>query len=374
MHRGGLLDDLLTPSDSAILGTVASAPDSNFIKLMEVAGLDRSRDLRHIDLSGVDFSDCDLRGCDFSGSDLRGAIGQNVVWDETTKFDGADVDLSVFAYEIRKREIVLRLPELGREYTKIRKAYWSDQALWVMDAVTAKGKHSTERRVLALELFFDAKDAVVRNTILQFLVFTEEAGARIDFINRILSDDRAPQKAVLSALRIMSGSFAGSEAAAVLLMAYLERPKTDSELRTMALIALLKNRFALKFNRRVLALVKASANQTIENLYMRAFARAIGRDHLTVVAEGRQYGGMVLGEPIDAYRLSEISDTLIRARIVQEALSQSHNTIFPGLTAPQDFKQHVLELLEDLRDRGLDIRIDPSVRNAELRLAAIRLG
>lgn len=59
--------------DQAI-ADVLHAPTDKFTDLVELAGLDRKRDLRRADLSDCDFSDCDLSGYDFTGARLEGSV------------------------------------------------------------------------------------------------------------------------------------------------------------------------------------------------------------------------------------------------------------------------------------------------------------
>lgn len=89
----------ITDKDAETFRKVLEADTSNFISLIEIAGLNPKRDLRYSDLSGVDFTDCDLRGCDLSGADLSNSTGQNVLWDETTSLRDADLTNSIFEDE-----------------------------------------------------------------------------------------------------------------------------------------------------------------------------------------------------------------------------------------------------------------------------------
>ncbi len=56
------------------IADVLHAPTDKFTDLVELAGLDRKRDLRRADLSDCDFSDCDLSGYDFTGARLEGSV------------------------------------------------------------------------------------------------------------------------------------------------------------------------------------------------------------------------------------------------------------------------------------------------------------
>lgn len=60
-----------------VIAHVLNAPTDKFTHLIEVAGLDPGRDLRHADLRNVDFVDCVLTGYDFRGARLTGATFAN---------------------------------------------------------------------------------------------------------------------------------------------------------------------------------------------------------------------------------------------------------------------------------------------------------
>lgn len=85
-----------SPEALARLTAVLEAETDNFVEVSNLAGLDPKTDYRFSNLSDVDFSDSDIRGFDFTGADLRGAKGTNVVWDETTILERADIDGSIF--------------------------------------------------------------------------------------------------------------------------------------------------------------------------------------------------------------------------------------------------------------------------------------
>jgi len=97
--------------------------DRNFIAQARFLGLDLKRDFRHSDLSGVDFTDCDLRGYDFSGSDLRGATGVDVKWDGSTVLANAQIDDSLFEYEVTKRRFFEANASSSREVSSLSRAF-----------------------------------------------------------------------------------------------------------------------------------------------------------------------------------------------------------------------------------------------------------
>lgn len=360
MNRGGLLGDILSADDVARMQAASEAKDDNFVRLMDTLGMDRRKDFRFVDLSGVDFTNCDLRGFDFSGSDLRGTSGRNVTWDETTIFTGADVDRSLFSYDLARQEIVARLPELGLEYAKIRRAYWTDQSIWVMDTLKGGVKNAAERQALAMALYFDATDAVVRNTILQYLIMgTWAREARLDFLMRIMTDRATSVDAVVAALRLFGKTLRDDEQVATLLVSVAEDERTDRAVKREAVSAALENRFILRHHQQVLRLIRDMGDTDLENRYIRAFARSLGVDYLTVVSEGKPQGGLTFGDVVDLERVRLITNSIWRARQSQIAHKNSpERYFFADLRQREDFLPRVVHLLKDLKDRGLQLKLD----------------
>lgn len=360
MNRDGLLGDILNGDDLTRLHALAESEDDNFVRMIDALGMDRRRHFRFVDLSGVDFTDCDLRGFDFTGADLRGASGRNVSWDDTTIFTGADIDRSLFAYDLARQDIIARNPELGLEYAKVKRAYWTDQALWVMDTLGGDAKNPVERQALAMALYFDATDAVVRNTILQYIIMgTTAREARMAFLMRIMTDRETSVDAIVSALRLYGKILRDDQEVAALLVAIAEDERTDRAVKIEALRAVLENRFALKHNRPILMLIREIGDTDLENRYIRAFARAFGVDHLTVVTEGRPQGGLTFGDVIDLERAREIATSIWRARQSQTAhRNLPERYFFADLRHREDFLPRVVQTLRDLKARGLQLKLD----------------
>jgi len=359
MTRGGALADILTADDIVRLEAVEEAEDDNFIQLIEMMGLDRGIDLRHRDFSGVDFSECDLRGCDFTGSDLRGTTGRNVIWDETTILTSADLDSSMFVSEPKRLDIMQRLPDLGQEYTRIKRAHWTDQAMWAMDSLKVGIKNPIERQALAMALYFDATDGFVRNTILQYVIFNTDKEARLEFLNTIMTDREAPTEAVAGALQTFGRILRQDEQIAIALLGIAEDANTSRTIAREAVRAALGNRFILKHNRRVYRLVQDSTDPELENLYIRAFAAAIGVDHAIAVSEGRPQGGVTFGETVTMQRVREIALNIWRTRqSVEAAPRKEWRPIFRDINERSDFEPHVMKLLNELVEKGLRLRLD----------------
>lgn len=361
MNRGGPLSDLLGDDDIKRMEAVERLQGDNFIRLIDLLGLDRKVDLRHRDFSGVDFSDCDLRGCDFTGSDLRGTTGRNAIWDDTTILASADLDRSMFGPQPAKREnLTVRLPELGVEYNRIKRAYWSDQAIWAMDSLKGGIKNPIERQALAIALYFDATDQVVRNTILQYVLFSTGKEARLEFLNKIMTDVGTSADAIAGALQIFGRALRNDEEVVPVLLGIAEDPASSYGAVREAVQAALGNRYVLKHNGRAYRLVREIGDVGLENLYIRAFAGAVGVDHLTAVSEGRPRGGVNFKETIDAERIKGIALNIWRAKQTQEATVPkiSWKPILGDIRGRDDIGPRVVQLLNELIQKGLPLNLD----------------
>ncbi len=73
------------------LSRIDLSKTENFVKLVEISGLDPLSDFRFANFEGMDFSDCALKGFDFTGSDFTKAILGNA------NFDGAIIKGAIFS-------------------------------------------------------------------------------------------------------------------------------------------------------------------------------------------------------------------------------------------------------------------------------------
>lgn len=85
---------------------VERARTSDFLSLVEAAGLDPQNDFRFMNLRGIDIRGCDLRDFDFTGADLRGAIiDEHTLFPELERFEGAHVDF----IELESKEPIVEM-------------------------------------------------------------------------------------------------------------------------------------------------------------------------------------------------------------------------------------------------------------------------
>lgn len=73
------------------LDRVLASGSADFSHLIQLAGLDRARDLENRNLSGLDFGQSDLRGVSLTGADLSNSILDLCKVDPSTHLDAAQV-------------------------------------------------------------------------------------------------------------------------------------------------------------------------------------------------------------------------------------------------------------------------------------------
>lgn len=355
--NSGSLEDLLSTSDVRLLEHVLQEPESNFVRLGEILKLNKRSAWRYLNLAGTNFSNCDLRGFDFTGADLRGCTGSNVRIDETTILADADLSASIFALDKRIEDIFDEHPDLRIEYSRIRKAYWSDQHNWVADTLTRPVKNPEARRALAMALYFETKDALVRSTIFQYLVLGSDQEDRLAFFARAVSQPNETTSVVVSAINLFGNAYRNDERVLFLLLALVEDELQQPHVRQQALWAALQSGYFSRHHVRLLGLVRQHNSSEAENRYIRAVARTIGLQHLHVVSAGRRFGGVDLRSTINAVAVKDLAAHLWRERMTELA-HEGKTRIFPRIQNQAALIWIVIYYLKDLAKRGLPLKLE----------------
>lgn len=161
MKDSAFLSADVSTSDKERMLLLIEHESTNFVKLVDALGLDRATQFRHVDLSFVNFDNCDLRGFDFTGSCLKGATGRNVNWDDSTIFEGAELDASIFD-ESPVFVLDHPLPE------SFLRQHWTDQIIWMDSLRTNSDDYREDARKL-LFVFLRSSDPFVRRTAMNLL-------------------------------------------------------------------------------------------------------------------------------------------------------------------------------------------------------------
>lgn len=198
----------ISQDDCSRIVRIIESKNDNFVHLVHEAGLDPRRDLIGCDLSNVDFSDSDLRGFNLSYCDLRGAIGHNVTFDQTTIFNGADIESSVFSYAALLDPFQDEFQE--QAYQRLKGEYWPKLCNWIGDNVRAGFPGDAKR--MAIRLFFDANDLTVKTDLLLRIrrLFQSTDDFKAFLVNVILrkpGDFRAVQAAIQTSSGIIESDY-----------------------------------------------------------------------------------------------------------------------------------------------------------------------
>lgn len=170
MKDNPFLVTVLSKQSLQDLERIASAEDHSFDQLVHLGNLDPNFDLRNADLTGVDMSNANLCGFDFTGANLSNSVGINVTWDSTTKFDGATLAGSVFAFQKQLDDTINKYPETQDLIDNISKADWAKQALWAGKNLLRGSRYNHIATKVTTALFLRTEDKFLISQLLQFLV------------------------------------------------------------------------------------------------------------------------------------------------------------------------------------------------------------
>jgi hypothetical protein len=153
----------------AALQAIAKSQAPTFNEMVGLAGLDRSRNLRHADLRGINLTNADLRGFDLTDADLREATGIRVMWDRTTVFDGADLDGSIFASRARLDRYFQSDDRARKLLQTVARGGWVEQIEWAGKNLSSSGKYHDIALPIVEELFYRAVGPFLKTELMRYL-------------------------------------------------------------------------------------------------------------------------------------------------------------------------------------------------------------
>ncbi|TPI63950.1 pentapeptide repeat-containing protein [Mesorhizobium sp. B3-1-7] len=163
------LTQILPASTSEALARIAKATDASFSEQVQLAGIDRLKDLKQADLRNVDISYSDLRGFNLTGADLRGVTGIYFQKDNSTILDGADLEGSVFAAKARLAAL-FETDERARNVLKsVNRASVSGQLEWAVKNLQATGKYHDIAIPVTEALLYRSSNDFLRAEFMRYL-------------------------------------------------------------------------------------------------------------------------------------------------------------------------------------------------------------
>lgn len=154
-----------------------AATSGEFSEACVALCLDPARDFRFSNLRDVDFSMADLRGFDFRGTDLRGSYGADVIFDNSTNFEGADLQGSCFASYYREFLLFRDNPMATRMYRTLLEGDPFEISGWLHERFrNQRESHSILKKadqqtaaILCQKLLADDIDLTKRTDLFYFL-------------------------------------------------------------------------------------------------------------------------------------------------------------------------------------------------------------
>lgn len=335
----------------------------SFAELVDELGLDPARDFRFADLRGVDLSLADLSGYDFSGADLRGAYGVGAKLDGVI-IDDANVDGSLFEYRIRRREFFRKHPASYRILSSLLKHHWTGATIWVVEGL--KGKKSNETVEIAKALFLDTNDNVLKGQILFFLSKSfPDKGSYFAFLLATLNEhgsNAAIRKSVVSSLGSM---FYNRRAVYGILKAEIATAPTAEIPRLLA--SIIKSQHSPSDIVDLRRLMNDRLGREGTALLMRLMIQRLGQRYDVLLKEPLvrnelNFGAQLSPKALEWAALKSLSSQPLHLDAKPHLglkIEPSEEEKEKERTRLRRSEQHVRQLLNELREKGLDIGAPP---------------
>lgn len=282
MKHNSFLEDEIKREELAVCSSLASCETDNFAELVSLGGFNPATDFAHADLRDCDFSNSDLRGFNFSGADLRGVFGQNIRWDKTTNFTGADVLGSAFEFDVSQRSFFDRHPEWNKTVKSL--ANWDSISveLWLGGSTRLSDESATEARV-ALEFYNTTDDGYIKSIILRYSVenFSDLTAYREFLLAELAKPNQPP--VLTTCLNVMGRLFSDQPQGNIACQALLSHE--EATVRRAALAAAMNGIIGVDVPPAVRAYIRREPSSEIRRYYLGRVARRLTPTHLMAAAE-----------------------------------------------------------------------------------------
>jgi hypothetical protein len=319
---------------------------TNFSEQLEFLQLDPSNDLRHADLSYVDFSNSDLRGFDFTGANLQGAIGVDVQWDATTIFSQADTSDSLFTYYIGKKQFFEAHPEYEERVERLKNEHWAN-AILTIEAMLRADRNTGDALKIARAVFDETKSTMVRSELLLYMSLgVETKEDHKAFIYNTLSRFAVQPSILRSGIRTLRSLYVNDRDAFNVMARFIGHP--DEKVSQEAAVGVLSSAQFIHAPSEVKNALLSSAS----SLTRRAFVGRVAK------AEFRQFAEILRDNDVASF--IDFSEPISNEKIQRMASKSLMNTNLRGLPAKQ-----MIALLVD-RGASLPRNEDPLISRAKM--------
>jgi len=278
----------------------------DFGHLVRLLRLDKSQDFIFSNLREVDFSNADLRGFNFTGADLRDSYGIDVLIDDTTILEDADVQGSCFATHKRERELFLNRREAGAMYEALRVGDPYEVSNWIHQRFTnGSDRHPVLRRaddetaaILCQKLLTDEIDLTKRVDLFHHLrgIARSPGGLRELLLNVLAC--HASNTVVVQKFITIAGSMYSSDR--FVGQALLALTKAQNEhVREAAFVTLSRTGFFHANFAQLRLSFMADDNQEIRIRILMASAISLGRGNMAALNLNASLSNVPLEDVLD---------------------------------------------------------------------------
>lgn len=328
MRNDATIAEMLSGSDLPNVFEAVASTTGDFGHLVTLLRLDRSQDFVFSNMREVDFSNADLRGFNFTGADLRDSYGTDVIFDDTTILDGADVQGSCFATFKRERLLFLNKPDASTMYEALRAGDPYEVSSWIHSRFTdGLDRHPVLRKaddetaaILCQKLLTDEIDLTKRADLFYHLRgITRSPNSLRELLLDVLARHLHNIPVMQKFITIAGGMYSGDQFVG---QALLTLTKAQNEqVRETAFVTLSRTSFFGSNFVQLRSSFMNDANREIRQRLLMASAISLDRRSLSVINLNALLSDVPLADILD-YR--ELLDEGLAAQIATTTRKRAH--------------------------------------------------
>ena len=342
MRNDVVLADLISGADIPTAFDLVANSSGGFCETAEILGLDRACDFRFSNLSGVDFSGSDLRGYDFRGADLRNSHGVDVLFDDSTNLDGADLQGSCFAAYQREKVVFSSSADAVSMYEALLSGDPFEISFWLHERYGNRPeRHPILRRadeataaVLCQKLMTDDIDLTKRTDLFHFLRAITRNDMELRELILSIFARHINNIPVIEKFVTIAGSLYGNDVNtfnAILLLC----KASDPRIRQAAFLAAFRSNLILPHVRDMKTLFLNRENEDIRKGLILQSAISLGRSHVSSINALGQRDGTAIpqSDVLDSSDLLKEDLAIQIASIIQRRDRENADRLSPGKKA-----------------------------------------
>lgn len=325
MKNDATLANLLKNANiHAAVKRIENSP-TDFSTLVEILGLDRSRDFRFSNLRDVDFSYSDLRGFDFRGADLRYSYGVSVQFDKTTNFDMADVQASCFAMYMREQALFRDNPKATAMYEALFSGNPMEVSAWLHARyMNEPEKHSILKNadkitasILCQKLMADDIDLTKRTDLFHFIgPITQNRDERRELLLGVIARYRENTVVIEKFIKVV-GRLYGNDPVIFNALMLLCNAR-EQRIREAAFLATFNTKLVVNHLQKLIDLFMSEENADIRKGFLLRTANSHGRMHVRAINLDASMIDISISEVLDVPELLDEQNAKVIAAITRK--------------------------------------------------------